>query len=1022
MLIDGPLAHYLTLTNGDNGDPSVPHGEVSPTPPLPNPMLAGGPREEPEETTRTRLSEGAPIHLYPSAHPPPGTSPPRPHPGRHSHVIGGAAKARAFLEEPCSPTPNTQPLPPPPPGPPPPTAVHISKVSGPTSYSHSTLSTPLIHHPSHHLPRDGGSNPQGPCPSAQRVEGVCGGRNAQGSTPHKDKPRNPPLLSTPPTPPPSPPSTSQPQAASPSRYTIPQRRSPPAPLAAHLRGLNQPAPLATPQGSRGDGEGNCTGSSPPTNAVTQTSLPPPQAQRPNRSITPALHSPPTNPLFGPLPHEWPHWAAIAPPAQPTRPTPTEGDAMEREEMQMELPPPGQPPTLPPLTPTAPQPSLPTPAGTDNQNQVGCRRKKRGKGGKGPYPYGPTITHTPSRSCPSVGPWERPSPLTLGLPLLTSKLPPGGSSRVRHRGGGRREEGCTNSRRSDSSSHTSHPVRVGGPFPQPMDYGESQGGSREQGPYPRSAQPARPTPPNTLPAFLPLPAGRQVIESPQEVRTLMYAEVARSVPSFTPPTTQLGSSLPCPMESDLVLRPCHSYPDVVAPPLVQPVTDVLSVAQEGTGTRLEVSTPADTPPPGVAEPPCGPDPPEGEEHTTARSFGSPPHPPSLTMRPVRPGDQTPSSLAPSPPPPTPLLHEVGESSPTLLPGDPLGAQAYLGVPSTASSDATAPINPTDTATSSDQVPPILSREDGAGATFGSQVAPAPDSCPPSFDMCEHLSAVPVEDRPSLAHSDLQFYAVGRTPGRDFSAAFSARDLGLSRGRPRGRPRPDLPPDPSQGLRHSSHGVHCSGELRVLLGAVCTHSLFSPCVWRGVSAEFRFRSEPPSRGACFRGRACPSHLSLTPCPFDFPSGRRCRSVAPVGAYADPLRIPEAQWQVASSSRLGLPIPQLALPGSGGQWGQHQLRGRVVRGAGGQRGQQGGQTGQDGEGGQQRQQQESQRRPRAQGAAPPGLGSGMGQGREQQRADRGTGGAAGSGGEDQGVKEAAGDRAGGLGELGEGRGQVG
>ncbi|CAI7892825.1 unnamed protein product [Closterium sp. NIES-53] len=31
-----------------------------------------------------------------------------------------------------------------------------------------------------------------------------------------------------------------------------------------------------------------------------------------------------------------------------------------------------------------------------------------------------------------------------------------------------------------------------------------------------------------------------------------------------------------------------------------------------------------------------------------------------------------------------------------------------------------------------------------------------------------------------------------------------------------------------------------------------------------------------------------------------------------YANPLRILEAQWQVASSSRLGLPIPQLALTG--------------------------------------------------------------------------------------------------------------
>ncbi|CAI7892818.1 unnamed protein product [Closterium sp. NIES-53] len=208
--------------------------------------------------------------------------------------------------------------------------------------------------------------------------------------------------------------------------------------------------------------------------------------------------------------------------------------------------------------------------------------------------------------------------------------------------------------------------------------------------------------------------------------------------------------------------------------------------------------------------------------------------------------------------------------------------------------------------------------------------------------------------------------------------------------------------------------------------------------------------PSRGACFGGRACPSHLSLTP--------SRLTSLQGVGAgasvpYADPLRIPEAQWQVASSSRLGLPIPQLAItgqcscgqaidnmmvphhaagftmkvedstlfteleaararmqgqpvvgegtraggplekrgeagqPGSEGQWGQHQLQGRVARGAGGQRGQQGEQTNLDREKGQQRQQQECQRRLRAQGAAPPGLGLGVGQGREQLREDRGT-----------------------------------
>ncbi|CAI5939028.1 unnamed protein product [Closterium sp. NIES-65] len=50
-------------------------------------------------------------------------------------------------------------------------------------------------------------------------------------------------------------------------------------------------------------------------------------------------------------------------------------------------------------------------------------------------------------------------------------------------------------------------------------------------------------------------------------------------------------------------------------------------------------------------------------------------------------------------------------------------------------------------------PGSSREDGAGATLASEVAPAPDSCPPSVGVCQHSSAVPVEDRPSFARSDL-----------------------------------------------------------------------------------------------------------------------------------------------------------------------------------------------------------------------------------------------------------------------------
>ncbi|CAI5509050.1 unnamed protein product [Closterium sp. Naga37s-1] len=180
--------------------------------------------------------------------------------------------------------------------------------------------------------------------------------------------------------------------------------------------------------------------------------------------------------------------------------------------------------------------------------------------------------------------------------------------------------------------------------------------------------------------------------------------------------------------------------------------------------------------------------------------------------------------------------------------------------------------------------------------------------------------------------------------------------------------------------------------------------------------------------------PDVLSLLP---SWPS---CASASPDSLFAGASRLLEAhaleafeaararlqgELVVGEGTRAGGPLElrdKAGQPGGEGQWGQHQLRGRVARGAGGRRGWQGEQTGQDGEGGQQRQQQESQRRPWAQGTAPPGLGWGVGQGREQQRADGGTGGAEGSGGEDQGVRQAARDRARGLGGLGEGREEEG
>ncbi|CAI5974591.1 unnamed protein product [Closterium sp. NIES-64] len=207
--------------------------------------------------------------------------------------------------------------------------------------------------------------------------------------------------------------------------------------------------------------------------------------------------------------------------------------------------------------------------------------------------------------------------------------------------------------TDSPSHPSHPFHVDDPLPQPMVIGEGQGGLLGQGPHPSSAQPARPTPPSTLPALLLSPTGRQVFETPEEVRagisdllaihrlssspaaptlpvpqdrTRTYAEVTRSVPSFIPPATQPGASLPTPMETDRGSEAVSLAPRRVAPPPFSP--------------------------------------------WRRRS-------PAVGMR--------------HPPLPRPLRL-----------GDPVGAQAAHGVPSTASSDATAPIDPADTATSPDQV--------------------------------------------------------------------------------------------------------------------------------------------------------------------------------------------------------------------------------------------------------------------------------------------------------------------------------
>ncbi|CAI5928517.1 unnamed protein product [Closterium sp. NIES-65] len=97
-------------SEGDAVVPPQPHDEVPPAPPRPTPMQAGALIEGQEETSRTGNPETAPIHTpHLLTHSPPGAPTLCPHPHRHSRELSGAAKARAFLEEPCSPTINSQP-------------------------------------------------------------------------------------------------------------------------------------------------------------------------------------------------------------------------------------------------------------------------------------------------------------------------------------------------------------------------------------------------------------------------------------------------------------------------------------------------------------------------------------------------------------------------------------------------------------------------------------------------------------------------------------------------------------------------------------------------------------------------------------------------------------------------------------------------------------------------------------------------------------------------------------------------
>ncbi|CAI5947407.1 unnamed protein product [Closterium sp. NIES-64] len=779
MHIDGPLAQYLTLDGEADPAPLQPHVEVPPLPPMPVPMLAEGPMEGLGETLRTEPREGAPILTSrPPAHPPPGAPLPHPHP-QVPVVSRGAAKALAFLAEPCSPTPTLLHGQPPSPSPTPDPTV----AGGPpgehagATRAESPEGTPsLTSHPSPPLPSLLPSPPRAAhlCPHPQGL--LRAPRGAARALVFLEEPcsptptnTQPPLTGPLPPPPPGPPppgSThiSEVEASlrpnpSPTRYRHPNHPSrrtaptrppnrlpsphhPPQAAETHPQGL---APQA--HGSGGTRVEGPTGEA--TTEPTQISLPPPFVPRSNLHTGPAPRPPPPTPSPGRVPHEWPRWAAITPHTQLARSVPTEGDVSRRVGMHTEHPLPGEPPILPPPTPLAPQPPLPSQTGADNQ--VGRRRKNRGRGGRGsahvlpppslphqePLPTshpveqlpGPTSTARPpnlhSRPAPAPpqghgsGPAHSP-PFCPSRAVSPSQV--AAAAIATGRGAvGLRDAPMADA--TDSPSHPSHPFHVDDPLPQPMVIGEGQGGLLGQGPHPSSAQPARPTPPSTLPALLLSPTGRQVFETPEEVRagisdllaihrlssspaaptlpvpqdrTRTYAEVTRSVPSFIPPATQPGASLPTPMETDRGLRPCHSHLDGVAPPPVQPV------AQEVTSSRDEASAPTETPPPGVAEPSLEPHPAEGQEHTTAHTSGSPPRPPSPASTPVPARGPALSCATPPLSSLTPPPRGAGESSPPLIPGDPVGAQAAHGVPSTASSDATAPIDPADTATSPDQV--------------------------------------------------------------------------------------------------------------------------------------------------------------------------------------------------------------------------------------------------------------------------------------------------------------------------------
>ncbi|CAI5970981.1 unnamed protein product, partial [Closterium sp. NIES-65] len=445
----------------------------------------------------------------------------------------------------------------------------------------------------------------------------------------------------------------------------------------------------------------------PTPTNTQPPLtgplpPPPPGPPPTRPSTPT-----SNPLSRPgSPRVAPVGQPSPPHTQLARSVPTEGDVFEeRGDATQSTPLPGEPPILPPPTPLAPQPP---PSFTNRRGTTSPTTK-------------PTL---PPRSCTSTGPWERYQPThphSAPSRAVSPSQVAAAAIATGREAVGLRDAPMADA--TDSPSHPSHPFHVDDPLPQPMVIGEGQGGLLGQGPHPSSAQPS--TPHSTLyPASPPTLTYRQAglrdprggegwhfrfagDTPPEQLSGCPHPSSPTGpdpdvcgghpvCPSFIPPATQLGASLPTPMETDRGLRPCHSHLDGVAPPPVQPV------AQEVTSSRDEASAPTETPPPGVAEPSLEPHPAEGQEHTTAHTSGSPPRPPSPASTPVPARGPALSCATPPLSSLTPPPRGAGESSPPLIPGDPVGAQAAHGVPSTASSDATAPIDPADTATSPDQV--------------------------------------------------------------------------------------------------------------------------------------------------------------------------------------------------------------------------------------------------------------------------------------------------------------------------------